>query len=63
MIYKIKEGEGENKSIRYKTKLVAKGFTQKEGIDYTEIFPPWLNISLSNAFLLLSLILNGNLIS
>ena len=40
-IYKIKQ---EN-PIKYKAILVAEGFTQKEGIDYNEIFSPVVKYS------------------
>ena len=36
-VYKIKH-EGEGKKERYKERLVVKGFAQKEGIDFNEIF-------------------------
>jgi len=38
-VYKRKEDPNNSDSIRYKVKLVAKGFTQK-GVDYNEIFSP-----------------------
>ena len=37
-VYKIKH-EGDEKE-RYKARLVVKGFAQKEGIDFTNIFSP-----------------------
>jgi hypothetical protein len=37
-VYKLKEEDGGEK--RYKTRLVVKGFTQKKGIDFDEIFSP-----------------------
>ena len=37
-VYRLKEEEGSKK--RFKTKLVVKGFAQKKGIDFDEIFSP-----------------------
>ena len=39
-IYKYKEGIPGIEDPRFKARLVGKGFTQVEGIDYNEIFAP-----------------------
>ncbi|KAK4841553.1 hypothetical protein QYF36_006375 [Acer negundo] len=39
-IFKIKEGLEKNEQPRYKVRLVAKDFIQRERIDYNEIFSP-----------------------
>ncbi|KAH9678410.1 hypothetical protein KPL71_025698 [Citrus sinensis] len=39
-IFKIKEGIFDAEPSRFKARLVARGFTQREGIDFNEIFSP-----------------------
>ena len=43
-VYRIKH-EGDEKNERYKARLVMKGFAEKEGIDFTEIFSPVVKMS------------------
>ena len=43
-VYRIKH-EGDKKKERYKARLVVKGFSQKEGIDFIEIFSPIVKMS------------------
>ena len=56
-VYRIKnEHDG---SKRYKARLVVKGFQQKEGIDYTEIFS--LVVKMSTIRLVLGMVVAENL--
>ena len=43
-VYKLKTEEN-NSRPRYKARLVVKGFSQKKGIDFEEIFPPVVKMS------------------
>ena len=56
-VYKIKKKHDSSK--RYKARLVVKGFQQKKGIDYSEIFFPVVKISTIR--LVLGMVAAGNL--
>jgi ATP-binding cassette subfamily B (MDR/TAP) protein 1 len=53
-VYKIKH-EGEGKKETYEARLVVKGFSQKEGIDFTEILS--LIVKMSSIRIVLGLLL------
>ena len=42
-VYRLKEEDGGK--LRYKARLVVKGFAQKKGIDFDEIFSPVVNMN------------------
>ena len=57
-IYKLKEGTTAGEELRYTVRLMAKGFTQKEGVAYTEIFS--LVVKYKTIRLLLAIVVQFN---
>ena len=47
-VYRLKTEN--NSQQRYKARLVVKGFSQKKGVDFKEIFSPMVKILLSKLF-------------
>ena len=43
-VFKLKK-DGNGKLVRYKARLVVKGFEQKKGIDFNEIFSPFVKMT------------------
>lgn len=60
-IYKIKYGSDE-KIERYKARLMAKGFSQKEGIDYFETYSLVAKLVIVKMFLAITTIKKWNLV-
>jgi len=56
-IYKLKQ-ESNSTSLRYKARLVVKGFSQRKGIDFNEIFSPVVKMSSIRTVLSLAATLN-----
>ena len=50
-LFKRKRGVEGVQSARFKARLIAHGFTQKEGVDFVEIFSPVVKHSLIRVFL------------
>lgn len=60
-LYKLKDGLTRDGPPRYKRRLVAKGFTQRSGIDYHEVFSPMVKRSYIRVMLSLTTTLDMEL--
>ena len=56
-VYRLKT-EGNNSQLRYKARLVVKGFSQKKGVDFEENFSPVVKMSSIRVVLGLAACLN-----
>jgi len=59
LIFQMKESINEKEAPTYKVRLVAKGFSQKKGVDYDEIFSPM--VKRTSIQVLLSLVAQPNM--
>ncbi|KAE8673308.1 hypothetical protein F3Y22_tig00111794pilonHSYRG00058 [Hibiscus syriacus] len=59
-VFKIKRN-GDNQVERYRARLVVKGYAQKEGIDFNEIFSPVVRLTIVRVVLAMSATLNLHL--
>ncbi|CAM8969258.1 unnamed protein product [Rhodiola kirilowii] len=60
-IYKLKDGLKPSDPLRYKSRLVAKGFSQKEGIDYNDIFAPVVKYKTLRLMIAMTAVFNWHL--
>ena len=60
-VFAKKHGSSDGNTIHYKTRLVVKGYAQREGIGYNEVFSPV--VKHSSIRILLALVASCNLIS
>ena len=56
-VFKIK-GESEDRGIIYKARLVASGFSQRQGVDCEEIFSPVVRYSMMRLLIALAVEMN-----
>jgi len=57
-VFKLKDASPDVVAPKYKARLVDKGFSQKEGIDYHEVFSPVVKHTLIQALLVLVALFN-----
>lgn len=55
-IFKIKEGFIKLESKRFKARLIAEGYIQKEGVDFKEVFSPIVRHALIRVILALTIV-------
>ncbi|CAM8978016.1 unnamed protein product [Rhodiola kirilowii] len=60
-IFRIKEGNDSGEPPRFKARLVSKGFSQREGIDFNDIFAPVVKYKTMSILLAMTAVFNWKL--